>query len=38
MTTIAIVYIITKVQTQVVSPGQDRLTDPWAMDHQARES
>ena len=25
---------IINVQTQVVSPGQDELTDPWIMNHQ----
>ena len=29
--------IIINIQTQVVSPGQDELTDPQAMDHTARE-
>ena len=33
----AVVDII-NVQTQVVSPGQDELSDPQAMDHLARES
>ena len=29
---------IANIQTQLVSPGQDELTDPRAMDHLARES
>ena len=38
MTTNVVVNIIINVQTQVVSPGQDVLTDPRAMEHLARES
>lgn len=38
MTKTAVVDIITEVQTHTVSPEQDELTGPQAMDHLARES
>ena len=37
-TTAGTLVTIINVQTQVVSPGQDELTDPQATDHLARES
>ena len=38
MTKTVVINIIINDQTQVVSPGQDALTDPRAMDHLAGES